>query len=264
MPSPGSSLFNDGERYERSMGVWSRMVGNAFIDWLRPPPGLRWIDIGCGSGAFTELLTQRCSPREILGIDPSEAQLSFARTRLAAAPAAFQQGDAMALPCEADRFDAAVMALVIFFVPDPARSVNEMVRAVRPGGLVAAYVWDTPAGGSPSAPIVDELQKMQIEVADMPPSAHVSRIEALHDLWSGAGMADVRTHTIAVQRSFADFDEFWTTMSWLVSVRRAIAAMSPAGVATLKDRLRSRLGVTGNGSVRYEARANAVTGRVVS
>src|SRR5260370_793074 len=90
--------YDDGAGYERYMGSWSRLAGEVFLDWLAPRPGLRWIDIGCGNGAFTELLVQRCAPAEIRGIDPSEAQLAFARARPAARGAAFHQGDAMALP----------------------------------------------------------------------------------------------------------------------------------------------------------------------
>ena len=76
--------FNDGAAYERMMGTWSRIAGAIFIDWLAPPSGLRWIDVGCGNGAFSELLVERCAPAEVQGIDPSEAQLAFARTRPAA------------------------------------------------------------------------------------------------------------------------------------------------------------------------------------
>ena len=90
--------YDDGAGYERYMGGWSRLAGEVFLDWLAPRPGLRWIDIGCGNGAFTELLVQRCAPAEVQGIDPSEAQLAFARARPAAHGAAFHQGDAMALP----------------------------------------------------------------------------------------------------------------------------------------------------------------------
>src|SRR5262245_20445822 len=81
-------------------------------------------------------------PVEVQGIDPAEGQLAFARSRSTSHAMAFQQGDAMALPFPADRFDAAVMALVLVFVPDPAKGVAEMVRVVRPGGTVATYIWD--------------------------------------------------------------------------------------------------------------------------
>ena len=125
--------FTDGAAYERMMGTWSRPVGDIFLDWLAPASGLRWIDIGCGSGAFTELVIERCAPAEVQGIDPSEAQLAFARTRPGARMAQFRQGDAMALPFPENSFDAAIMALVIFFVPDPEKGVAEMVRVVAPG-----------------------------------------------------------------------------------------------------------------------------------
>src|SRR4051812_16784025 len=111
--------FDDGAAYERYMGTWSQLVGATFLDWLAPQPGWRWLDVGCGNGAFTEMLVERCAPAHIEGIDPSEAQLAYARSRPALhGLAQFRQADAMALPFEANAFDAAVMPLVIFFVPD--------------------------------------------------------------------------------------------------------------------------------------------------
>jgi SAM-dependent methyltransferase len=112
--------YDDGAVYERYIGKWSRLAGEIFLNWLAPLPGLRWIDVGCGSGAFTELLVERCAPAEVQGIDPSEAQLAFARARPAARVAKFRRGNAEVLPFSEDSFDAAVMALVIFFVPNPA------------------------------------------------------------------------------------------------------------------------------------------------
>jgi trans-aconitate methyltransferase len=72
--------FDDGEAYERRMGVWSRRVGEVFLDWLLPATGQRWIDVGFGNGAFTERLVERLAPAEVQGIDPSEGQLAYART----------------------------------------------------------------------------------------------------------------------------------------------------------------------------------------
>ena len=102
--------FEDGAAYERMMGIWSRIVGNVFLDWLAPRSGLRWVDIGCGNGAFTEMIVERCAPAEVQGIDPSEGQLAYARTRLPN-KAQFRNGQAMALPYSADSFDVATMAL---------------------------------------------------------------------------------------------------------------------------------------------------------
>ena len=67
--------FDDGTAYERMMGRWSQLAGAIFLDWLAPPAGLRWLDVGCGNGAFTELLVERCAPASVQGIDPSEGQL---------------------------------------------------------------------------------------------------------------------------------------------------------------------------------------------
>jgi SAM-dependent methyltransferase len=109
-------IYADGVAYERSMGKWSRIAGEMFLQWLAPSPNWSWIDVGCGNGAFTELLFQRCSPQGVTGIDPSDAQLNYARSRSGCRGAEFKKGDAMALPVNDASFDAATMALVIFFV----------------------------------------------------------------------------------------------------------------------------------------------------
>ena len=253
--------FDDGAAYERMMGIWSRLAGEIFLDWLKPSPGLRWIDVGCGNGAFTELLVERCAPAEVQGIDPSEGQLAFARTRPAARVAQFRQGGAMALPFSEDKFDAAVMALVIFFVPDPAKGVAEMVRVVCPGGTVAAYAWDMLGGGFPLEPIRAEMRAMGVSPL-MPPSADASRMEALRELWTSAGLEAVETREITVQRTFADFDEFWTTSMLGSSVGPTVAAMASGDVELLKTRVRAHLPADAAGRITYSGRANAVKGRV--
>ena len=253
--------FNDGAGYERMMGVWSRLAGDIFLDWLGPRTGARWIDIGCGNGAFTELIVDRFAPAEVQGVDPSEGQLAFARTRPAARVANFSLGDAMALAFDDDRFDAAVMALVIFFVPNPAKGVAEMVRVVRPGGLIAAYAWDMPGGGFPLEPIQAELRALGVATA-RPPNAAVSRIDAMRELWAAAGLDAVETREITVERSFVDFAEFWTVSTLGSTIGPAVAAMAPANVERLKDRVRKHLAVNSAGRVTYRSRANAVKGRV--
>ena len=216
--------FEDGAAYEQMMGIWSRFAGDIFLDWLAPPQDLHWIDVGCGNGAFTELLVERCAPAEVQGIDPSEGQIAFARTRPAARMAEFRLGDAMALPFPADRFDAATMALVLVFVPEPAKGVAEMVRVVRPGGIVAAYMWDMLGGGFPLDPLLLEMREMGL-TAPRPPQREASRLEAMRDLWKGAGLEAVETREIAVHRTYADFDEYWTTSMKSPSLGPTIAAL---------------------------------------
>jgi SAM-dependent methyltransferase len=251
--------FEDGRAYERYMGVWSRLVGERFLDWLAPPPDARWIDVGCGNGAFTEMIVDRCAPAFVAGVDPAEGQLAFARTRPALRAAEFRQGDAMALPFADDMFDAAVMPLVIFFVPDPAKGVSEMTRVVRRGGIVTAYAWDMLGGGFPYHVLQAEMRSLGFAPAK-PPSPDASREDALHDLWTGAGLTSVSTHQISVQRTFADFDDYWTTILGGPSVGGRLAAMGTQETAELKTRLREHFPPDAAGRITYTARANAVKG----
>jgi SAM-dependent methyltransferase len=253
--------FDDGAAYERYMGEWSRLAGETFLDWLAPKSGLRWLDVGCGNGAFTEMLVGRCAPASVHGIDPSEEQLAYARTRPAARVAQFRRGDAMALPFPDDTFDAAVMPLVIFFVPDPAGGVAEMARVVRPGGAVTAYAWDMEGGGFPYEALHDEMRGMGVAFP-VPPSPGASRMDAMRDLWAGAGLEAVETREIDVRRTFADFDDYWATVLGGASVRQRLASMAPDDLALLKARVRARLPADAAGSITYGAKANAVKGRV--
>jgi len=253
--------FEDGTAYERSMGIWSRLAGEVFLNWLAPRPDLRWIDIGCGNGAFTELLIAQCSPAEVQGIDPSEGQLAFARDRISGNVAEFLKGDALDLPFPQNRFDAAVMALVIFFVPDPAKGVAEMARVTAPGGTIATYAWDMLGGGFPMEPIQAEMRAMGLNPV-FPPSVEASREEALRDLWTEAGLDAVETREISVQRTFADFEDLWTVILLGASIRPMVAAMDPEDVDHLKARVKERLPADTDGRITYTARANAVKGSV--
>jgi ubiquinone/menaquinone biosynthesis C-methylase UbiE len=253
--------FDDGAAYEQMMGVWSRLAGEIFLDWLAPSPGLRWIDVGCGNGAFSQLLVERCNPAEVQGIDPSEGQLAFARSRSTSRVTEFRQGDAMALPFPDDRFDAAVMALVIIFVPDPAKAIAEMARVVRPGGTVATYMWDMLGGGFPVDPVLVEMRAMGL-APPRPAQLEASRLEALRSLWRGAGLAAVETREIEVRRTFAGFDEFWATKLKFPSIAPVVAAMPAADVETLKSRVRAALPADAEKRITYGARAHAIKGRV--
>ncbi len=253
--------FDDGERYERYMGVWSRLAGEAFLDWLAPPLASRWLDVGCGNGAFTELLMARCAPASTQGIDPSPQQLAYARSQPALAAAQFDQGDAMALPYGDDQFDVAVMPLVIFFVPTPARGAAEMARVVCPGGRVAAYAWDMEGGGFPYQPLLAALRGMDIAVP-APPSPEASRLDRLTSLWSDAGLDAVETHAITVERTYTDFDDYWRIAQGAPSVGAALAAMAPTARDALQARLRAALPAATDGRLTCRARANAVKGRV--
>jgi SAM-dependent methyltransferase len=165
----------------------------------------------------------------------------------------------MALPFDEDRFDAAVMALVIFFVPVPAEGVAEMVRVVRPGGTVAAYVWDIMGGGHPLELMHGEMRTMGL-TPPLPPTSDVSRMEALQELWAGAGLSAVDAREITVQRTFADFEDYWATSTLAATVSQTIAAMDPSDVELLKARMHGRLVADKAGHIICGARVNAIRG----
>ena len=255
-------VFDDGAAYELMMGKWSRLAGELFLDWLAPPTALRWLDVGCGTGAFAQLVIERCAPGMVDGVDPSPAQLVFARKRASAGIAQFHQGDATALPFPDDAFDVAAMALVIFFLEVPAQGVAEMARVVRPGGTVAAYAWDMEGGGFPLAVMIEELNALGRTVAQAPSPA-AAGIEALQALWLGAGLEEIETREIHVNRTFENFEDLWETSRLGSSVKPVLAEMPPDEIATLRTRLRERFPVGDDGRITCGARANAVRGRVV-
>jgi SAM-dependent methyltransferase len=260
MPEPLPVRFVDGASYETMMGVWSRIAGDVFLDWVGPAAASRWVDVGCGNGAFTELLATRCSPSEIEGIDPSEAQISYAQKRPGARLAHFQQGDAMALPFADSRFDAATMALVIFFVPDQMRGVAEMARVVRPGGTVAAYAWDMLGGGFPFEPVREEMRAMGINPPG-PPYPDAAQLDRLHELWAANSLVDIETREITVERSFDSFDSYWDIAMTTPSYAASLAGIDDAGKVAMKARARARLKPADTGSFTHSARAHAVKGR---
>lgn len=253
--------FDDGAAYERYMGQWSQATGQVFLDWLALPQGLRWLDIGCGNGAFTELLYQRQAPAAVYGIDPSAEQLAYARARPTLQAAQFQVADAMALPFADGSFDVAVMPLVIFFVPDPVKGLAEMRRVLRPGGMAASYTWGMESGGFPYALLRDCLEEIGVGTPQ-PPSPDASGAAALRKLWRDAGLQQVQERAIEVQRVFASFDDYWQTVLGGPSVGRRLAALSRNDKDRLQALLRQRLIIESDGRVMCIARANAIQGRV--
>jgi SAM-dependent methyltransferase len=251
--------FDDGASYELMMGRWSMLVGERFLDWIKVPNGARWLDIGCGNGAFTELIVARCGPSDVQAFDPSAGQLAYARNRLPpGAPVTWIESDAMRLPVADAQADAAVMALVLFFVPEPAAGVEEMCRAVRSGGVVAAYHWDILGGGFPLADIGAEMLKLGTPPR-MPPSVEASTIEASTALWQQAGLEQVRTCQITVQRRFDSFDEYWNSAATSNTLRPMFDALPADRRELLEANVRHRL-QSGDGALTLSARANAVSG----
>ena len=253
-----------GAAYERYVGRWSRLVAREFVDWLQVAPGRRWLDVGCGTGALTEIVLQRAAPASVLGIDPSDGFLEIARRNNADARASFESGDAQALPVPDAAFDAAVSGLVVNFVPDQGKAAAEMKRAVATGGIVAAYVWDY-------ASEMQLMRKFWDAAVKLDPSARAKdeglrfplcRPEPLAALFRGAGMADVGTRAIDVPTVFRDFDDFWSPfLGGQGPAPGYCMSLSEDRRIALRDELRGSLPIRPDGSIHLIARAWAVRGR---
>lgn len=250
--------FQDGERYESMMGIWSALVGAPFLDWLHIPAGGKWVDVGCGNGASTELIVVRAKPAWVEAIDPSEAQLEFARKRHRAGVANFTLGSALQLPYPDGAMDVAMMALVIFFVPDPARGVAELRRVVRSGGTVAAYAWDIEDGGFPYADIEAAMRQFGVEPLQ-PPHAAVARLDQLDRLWNDAGLVDVETRAITSSREFPSFEDYWSTATSAPGIAQVLQQLGPEQLAQVRSNIHAS---RGSGPFIVQGRAHAVRGRV--
>jgi SAM-dependent methyltransferase len=259
------SIWSVAEAYERYIGRWSRPVGGELLDWLELAPGLRWLDVGCGTGALSRAIAAAASPGLVYGIDSSEGFVALARAR-ADDPSTqgFSTGDALDLPVDDESYDVAVSGLVLNFLGDHARAVSELRRAVRPGGTVAVYVWDYAEGMElirrfwdaaiaidPAAGALDEGRRFPI-----------CEPGALAELFRDAGLHDVVTRSIVVPTVFSGFDDYWDPFLAGQGPAPAYAAtLADGDRAALRERLRTSLPTGPDGSIALRARAFAVRGR---
>ncbi len=259
VPAPPPFVFDDGAAYERMMGRWSALVARPFLDWLALPTGLAWLDDGCGDGSFTQSLVEHQRPGTVVGVEPSSAQLSYARQRVTHAGVCFLEGDAQALPLPDASVDVAVMALVLFFVPDPLQGVREMARVVKARGTVAAYQWDLAGGGLPLQPILDAIHSEGYK-SQAPPSAWAAAPDASEDLWRRTGLVDVQTRQFEVSRTFDSFEDYWRTAYGSPRLRELLTSLSKPERQRICQGARGRIGGAGDGPLVLTARANAVKG----
>lgn len=134
-------MWNDAAGYEKYVGHWSRAIAPQFLEWLALPSGLRWLDVACGTGALTAAILARCAPSDIVGVDASPEYLESAQENCRDPQVHFIIGDANSLCFPDSSFDVSVSGLALNFVTFD-RALAAQHRVVRPGGMIAAYVWD--------------------------------------------------------------------------------------------------------------------------
>jgi SAM-dependent methyltransferase len=259
----GAEKWDSGDAYEPYVGRWSRLVAQEFLRWLVVPPGRRWLDVGCGTGALSQAILTHAAPHEVVGIDPSTAYVLFARTRVNDPRVRFEAGDAQALRAATAAYDAVVAGLVLNFVRRPDKAVAEMARATRPGGTVAAYVWDYAEGMQlirhfwDAAGALDQKARELDEGKRFP----LCKPEPLSKLFRTAGLEGVEVRAIDVPTDFRDFDEYWSPFLGAQAPAPSYAmSLSEERRAALRERLRASLPTDSEGRIHLNARAWAVRG----
>jgi SAM-dependent methyltransferase len=256
--------WSDSTEYERYVGRWSRLVAREFLSWIAVPWRQRWLDVGCGTGALSQTILARCQPELLVGVDRSIAYAASAARATADAPARFAGANATALPVAGGGFDAAVSALLINFVSDPTAALAEMMRAVRPGGTVAIYVWDY-AGRMEmirhfwdAAIAIDPEARAADEARRFP----ICQPDALESIAIAAGLGEVSCCAIDVPTEFKDFDDYWTPfLSGEGPAPGYCASLDETRRARLREALLARLPILPDGTISLIARAWATRGR---
>lgn len=249
--------FDAADDYERFMGRWSRAIGEKFLTWVAPPADARWLDVGCGTGAFSELILRRCAPQSVVGIDPSPAQIEYAQKLLP--DVAFQVADSMDMPFGEQEFDIAASALVIHFIPDRAKAFAEMWRVLRPGGLVAGYTWKRTATSdfAPYVPMLRGVESVGGEALRSPVVPEGSA-DGMRASLAAAGFEAISVTDIEVEQSFRSFDEYWEIQTLSFSPPgKSVARLDAVQRERLRDHMRKTLPTASDGSITYAATALA-------
>jgi SAM-dependent methyltransferase len=262
--TPGTEAahrFGDGDAYERFMGRWSRAAAPVFLRWVAAKQGLRWLDVGCGTGILSATVLGSAQPASIDAIDLAFEQLQHAASKRGGVR--FVIADAQALPFRASSFDVVASALALNFIPDPARALREMHRVARYGATVAAFVWDFASERSPSWPLRRGMRAIGARLPDVP-GTRDSKLESLQSLFSHAGLGDVMTLQFEVQLSYPNFEEFWMAQTPRYSpTTAAIAVLAEADRARLRASIMQLLGVEASEPLNYSATANAIRATAV-
>lgn len=259
--------WNSGSAYEQYVGRWSRKVAQEFLRWLALPRGLAWADIGCGTGALSSTILAAYDPILVRGVDASEGFLAQARQNIRDPRAGFEIADAAALPLETGAFDAAISGLMLNFVPEPLAVVREMARVIKPGGCVAAYVWDY-AGGMQmmrlfwDTAIAVDSQSAALDQAERFPLCNPGPLQALFE---AGGLRSVTVRAIDIPTVFQNFDDFWSPfLGGTGPAPTYLASVSAETRERIRQALQARLMPDGEGRIALSARAWAVKGVVAS
>jgi SAM-dependent methyltransferase len=255
--------WGSGANYESYVGRWSRLVARHFLTWLDVPSGAKWLDVGCGTGALSETILGSAFPHAVLGIDSSEDYIEFAREQIQDPRVAFRLGDAQALPVRSYAYDSVVSGLVLNFFPQPNQVLSEMIRAVRIGGTVAAYVWDYASQMQLMRYFWDAAVALDgaVSALDEGQRFPLCQPEPLRQLFQTSQLGKVEVHLIDIATNFRDLDDYWSPfLGGQGPAPSYTISLSEERRVALRERIRLTLPAAPDGSIHLVARAWAVHG----
>jgi ubiquinone/menaquinone biosynthesis C-methylase UbiE len=198
------------EAYDRHVGRYGTQLASGLIEAAGVKSGWRALDVGCGPGPLTRALADLLGEQNVAAVDPSEPFVEACRERVPGADVRVGVGER--LPCGADEFDAVLAQLVIQLMDDREAGLREMQRVARPGGVVAASVWDYNA-----MPLLRSFWDSALEVAperagklDGGQRVGYEMPDELAELWIDQGLRDVSTGEIVAEATYSDFDDLFT------------------------------------------------------
>jgi SAM-dependent methyltransferase len=237
MNTSSTFVAADGDGYELTMGRWSRRLALPFLDFVGVADGERVLDVGCGTGHLAAAAAAASCTSEVHGVDLAPVYIAHAKRHHPDARIMFRVGDACALPYDDHSFDRVLSLLVLHFVPRSEAAIAEMRRVTRPGGVVAAAVWDIRGGFVANRMFFDTAAALDPSAGERRARNYtrpLTRPGELAAAWQAAGLRGVTETMLSIRMEFASFADYWAPYA---------GSEGPAAeyVRTLDERSRTRL-----------------------
>ena len=265
MTQAEAKMFTASSGYERYMGRWSRILAPLYLAFASVKDGQRVLDVGTGTGALASALETAMTSSELVGIDPSEGFINYAKQNAKSSRVSFEVGDAQALRFRDASFDQTMSLLVMNFIPDHDKAIAEMRRVTRSRGVVSSCVWDYNAGMQSLRLFWDEVVALDPAMAPRDErNMKLTREGQLGELWRKAGLVNVQERPLVIDQAFGSFDDYWGPFLTGVGPGGAyVASLTDERRRQLESRMRKRLlGNRDDGAFVLEAQVWCVRGEV--